>query len=257
MAVITGFLTEGNCTDSSLDALLIKLGCEKKDTSMQRYGIDPLEGMNRKALLLFNLLLMFKATLSNMVFKFVIQRMLGRYAFQWIQDMAGIPVFAVWNAVGTRKVLKQGRVVIMGQNLVDNVSRRIFLQLPSVSPHEALVFETLKLVAISKRDYHFNHAALVKTLVDRYQLSTVSTPFQVDTYLDRLRQAPLPIRELCAMLTVLGFLLDGNLSRQEKRRFIELKEKGLLDFEWRELAEWNRMFVLGKGLDPMLDRFKL
>ncbi len=255
MAVITGFLTEQNRFDVSLKTLLIKLGREQKDTSIQRFGINPLEGLNRSALLLFNLFIAFKASLSNMLFKFVIQRMLGRYAFQWIQDMAGVPVFAVWNAFGTRHILNQGRIVIMGQNLVREVTARITAVSPSVSPHESLVFQTLKLVAISKRDYHFNHFVLVKNLVEQYRLKPVEGLFEMDSYFEALRQAPASVRELCALLTVLGFLLDGKLSGREKKRFVELKEKHLVNFEWTEIEAWNRQFVDGKGLDSLLKRF--
>ena len=60
-----------------------------------------------------------------MVFKVLIQRMLGRYALQSVKDFAGIFIFSAWNAYGTEVILKEARVIIMGQNLIEQVVAKI------------------------------------------------------------------------------------------------------------------------------------
>jgi len=98
VAVATGFLTHENKQSTHKRNLLVDIGLEKKNKQELKYGIDPLQGINKTALLTWNFFFILKATLSNMLFKVLIQRMLGRYALQAVKDFAGIPIFAAWNA---------------------------------------------------------------------------------------------------------------------------------------------------------------
>lgn len=247
MAVATGFLTYENKPETSFTDLLINLSLEKKDKSVSRFGIDPLAGMNKNALFFWNLLIAFKAAISNMVFKILVQKMLGRYAFQWVQDMAGIPVFAAWNAWGTLQVLQQGRVVIMGQNLVEFTFDLMQKEWPTLKGQNELVYNTLQFIAISKRDYHFNHGILTRLFVERYHLQKPETAFDETNYLHQLQQAPADIKQLCKWIIALGFLLDGSLSTREKKRLEQLDALGLAPADWATMKGWAKAFMDGKG----------
>ncbi len=203
--------------------------------------------MNKNALFFWNLLIALKAAISNMVFKVLVQKMLGRYAFQWIQDMAGIPVFAAWNAWGTLQVLQQGRVVIMGQNLVEHAFGEMKDAWPTLKGQSDLVYNSLQFIAISKRDYHFNHSILTRLFAERYQLQKPAGDFKEAAYLQQLRASPADVKQLCKWIIALGFLLDGSLSTREKKRLEQLDALGLAPADWATMKGWARAFMDGKG----------
>ncbi|TAD92834.1 MAG: hypothetical protein EAY75_01650 [Bacteroidetes bacterium] len=256
MAAATGFLHYENQQAAPLRRTLLDAGLEKKNKDIVRYGINPLEGLNQQARLVWLLLLRLKASVSNMVFKFLVQRMLGRYAFQWVQDMAGIPVFAAWNAWGTFEVLRQGRIIIMGQNLIEVVCQRLFAGVPTLAAAEgALVFDTLQYVAISKRDFHANHASLAQNMVEHYGLQKTTPRFSVAAYRQALVGANPQVRQLCQLLIILGFLLDGKLSLREQKGITLLNGMGLLR-ETPMQVKWHlRQLMAGKGVQPLLSTY--
>lgn len=247
IAVSTGFLTYENKTHTSFSDLLLNLSLEKKDKSVSRFGIDPLAGMNKNALFLWNLVIALKAAISNMVFKVLVQKMLGRYAFQWIKDLAGIPVFAAWNAYGTRQALQQGRIVIMGQNLVEHSFYQMQKAWPTLNGQDELVFNTLQFIAVSKRDYHFNHSIFIRLFVERYGLQKPGIAFNETEFLQQLVHAPDDTKQLCKWIIALGFLLDGSLSSREKKRLNQLNELGVAPADWESMKTWAKAFMNGKG----------
>jgi hypothetical protein len=247
MAVTTGFLTYENKPQTSFSDLLLNLSLEKKDKSISRFGIDPLAGMNKNALFFWNLLIALKATISNMLFKILVQKMLGRYAFQWLQDLAGIPVFALWNAYGTKQVLQQGRIVIMGQNLVEHAFGEMQKAWPTLKGEQDLVYNTLQFIAVSKRDYHLNHSIFIRLFVERYGMQKPPVLYSETVYLQKLQQAPPDTQQLCKWIIALGFLLDGSLSSREKKRLEELDALGIAPADWNTMKKWAKAFMDGKG----------
>jgi hypothetical protein len=255
IAVATGFLDRDSKRREDKRRLLIDIGTEKKDKELLQYGIDPLQGLNRKALLVWNLLLMLKATLSNLVFKIFIQRVLGRYAVKALQDFAGIPIFAWWNAWGTKKVLHETRVVIMGQNLVEVLSSRIRSDQEPTEAFKQLLYDTLQYIAISKRDFHRNHCILTRNLFAVYKIEPQQHHWLEAGYYENLRQAGKEQREVCQLLIAVGFLLDGKLSYREKKQLQELNKEGLLDIDYDTLKTYQRAFLDGKGIDSLIAKY--
>ena len=255
MAVATGFLNHENKKSPHKRNLLIDIGLEKKNKQILKYGIDPMQGINKKALLLWNLLFVLKATLSNMLFKILIQRMLGRYAVRAVKDFAGLPIFAAWNAYGAKVILREARVIIMGQNLIQNVSARIRKDQKPTIHFKELLYDTLQYIAISKRDFHQNHYLLTKELFDIYHILPKKEHWLEKGYLEKLRAANTMERSVCQLVICIGFLLDGKLSLKEKLEIHELKKAGLLDLTVDDMEKYTADFLNGKGIEGLINTF--
>ena len=255
VAVATGFLNAINKKDVERRTLMMNIGLEKKDRSLLKYGIDPLQGLNKKRLLVWNLLLTLKATLSNMLFKFIVQRVLGRYAIKAVQDFAGIPIFAAWNAWGTYTILKQARVVIMGQNLIEMLCARIRQDQEPTEDFKMLLYDTLQYVAVSKRDFHQNHFVLTKNLFLIYNVQPKKTQWLQEDFIQRLKSAPAGQKEICQLLIVVGFILDGHISIRERMKINELQKEKLLDLEDKEIFRYHKDFIDGKGVESLVAKY--
>ncbi len=255
IAVATGFLNYQSKKEKEKRNLLINIGLEKKNKEILKYGIDPLQGINKKALFAWNFFFILKATLSNMLFKILIQRVLGRYAVKAVQDFAGIPIFAAWNAYGTRLILKEARVIIMGQNLVEEVCKRIRKDQEPTEYFKNLLYDTLQYIAVSKRDFHQNHFILTKNLFEIYGIVPKDTHWLEDGYYKKLHGAGKEEKEVCQLLITIGFLLDGKLSLNERLQIKELQKEGLIDLKTEEIKNYQLDFLNGRGIETLITKY--
>jgi hypothetical protein len=255
IAVATGYLSYQSKKETDKRNLLINIGLEKKNKEILKYGIDPLQGINRKALLAWNFFFILKATLSNMIFKIFIQRVLGRYAIKAVQDFAGIPIFAAWNAYGTKVILKEARVIIMGQNLIEDVSKRIRKDQEPTTEFKNLLYDTLQYIAVSKRDFHQNHYTLTKSLFDIYSITPKDQHWLEEGYYQKLHTTGKEEKEVCQLLICIGFILDGKLSINERLQIHELKKEGLLDIGADEIKKYQHDFLHGRGIEGLITKY--
>jgi len=255
IAVSTGFLNYENKRQPEKHNLLLDIGLEKKNKKVLSYGIDPLMGVNRKALIAWNLLFILKAALTNFLFRFFIQRVMGRYLIRAIQDFAGIPIFAFWNAYGTRTILKEARVIIMGQNLIELLMNRIKYAGGIPDDKKSIISDTMQYIAVSKRDFHQNHFLLTHNLFEFFGIEERKGHWDEKNYLSELKEADPAIRNQCLFIILLGDLLDGKISTRERVKLKNLRDLGLFDYSDQEMKQFTKDFLEGRGIEPLLQKY--
>jgi hypothetical protein len=255
IAVATGFLNYENKKHPEKHNLLLDIGLEKKNKKILTYGIDPLMGVNRKALIAWNLLFILKATLTNFLFRFLIQRVMGRYLIRAVQDFAGIPIFAFWNAYGTRTILKEARVIIMGQNLIEVLINRIKMAGGIPEEKKSIISDTMQYIAVSKRDFHQNHFLLTRNLFELFGIEERKGHWEEKKYIEELKAAEPTVRNQCLFIILLGDILDGKISSRERFKLKQLRELGLLDYNAQEMKQFTRDFLEGRGIEPLFQKY--
>ncbi|MCA6363674.1 MAG: hypothetical protein IM638_11610 [Bacteroidetes bacterium] len=253
IAVRTGLFTDAQSKQAHSLNELVRIGMEKKDKSLSLYGLDPFQGLSRGAVFLRNVVFTLKATLSNLLIKLLVRRLFGRYVMRAVLDLLGIPIFAFWNAWASRRVLREARVVIMGEHLLNTLAAKLQGQVDPL--YHSLVYDALQFVAISKRDYHSNHSRLAALILNRYGIERRSKHVLDKEYVSRFKQAPESVQELCLLVIVLGMIIDGHLSVREKLRLDRLEQAGFINFSSDQARQWCDDFVKGRGLQKLLERF--
>lgn len=232
-----------------LEALFI-VGMEKQSKKLLHFGINPLAGISKVQLMLYTALFLFKATISNLLLKIIVRRLSGRLVIRVYVDLIGIPVFAFWNAYATALVVKEAKVRIMAPTLIQEMSH--YLQ-QYVSPEEdfrKLIYNTLQMVAIFKRNFHYNHYLLANTLIVDFQVAKEQyQTLDKISFLMQLRKLEGSAKEGFAKLFVFGILIDGHISLQEARVLRQLYQDGTLLISPRQVKLWTKEFLRGKGLD--------
>jgi len=252
IAVATGFINAESKTEKS--ETLLGIGLERKATEVMRYGIDPFQDLNRWSLFLFNTLLRLKGWLASKVIRSLTRLLLGRYAVRTVLDFSGMPLYMAINAYSVHKVLREARVIIIGQTVIT----RLIARLPRrelTATEKELLYDTLQYIAVSKRDFHGNHYLLTRELLDLFSIPYKERhPLPAD-YLDKLHQSPARAMALCQIVILLGFILDGNISRRERTRLEELNSRGILRESLSELRRYRLDFVNGRGVDFWLEAY--
>ena len=262
IAAATGFINSKDKYSEEKRAKLLGISTEEKDKSLLNYGIDPLQGMAKFQIFAITAVFALKATLSNLVMKIIVRRVLGRYAVREVLDMLGIPIFAFWNAMATRTVLREARVVIMGQNMIDNIliiiSNNVDLKLLMQSvDNQTTLYDTLQFIAISKRDFHVNHLYLTHHILNVFGVKIKEKHLLSKDYFHQLSKAPSAVQNLCKFIIILGFLLDGSFSFREIKRLKILNMEGILSENVREIRGDKNDFLNGRGLENLMNRYHI
>jgi hypothetical protein len=163
-------------------------------------------------------------------------------------DLLGIPVFAFWNAMATAKVLKESRIIFMGVNYLQHFQIEISKFRALSELEKSILYDSLQYISISKRDYHQNHYALSKIIIDNFSIATESIHLISKDYEINLKSCESDFKKLNEKILILGIVLDGNVSYREKNRIKRLNTSGVLTLEFKKIKEIANGFVYGKGI---------
>jgi hypothetical protein len=225
---------------------------------LKSFGIDPYQGMKISQVWMINLFIALKATLSNMVVKILVRRVLGRYAVREVLDLLGIPIFAFWNIMATRNILREARVMIMGQNLIDFIVptfEKIALKIKDVPETKPLIYDTLQFIAVSKRDYHANHAYLTAKILPIFGIAIEEKHLIPNDYDLRLAAAEPTLKRFCQLLIIIGLLLDGQISWRERQRINTFHKNSIIELSVNELIALKNDFLEGSGITTSINKF--
>lgn len=215
---------------------------EQTNRGILRFGIDPYLNMPRWGLTVFFLLNVTKAVVSTILVK----RFLGRYALRQFTDLAGMPIYALWNAWASWQVLHEAQVRVMAPTTIREFVNELHDEWGKSDEFRPLILESLQYVAILKRQYNYAHFLLTETLIDRFGLRTDAT--LTGHFVERIAQAPAPVRRSLERLIVFGVLVDGKLSWFEKRRLRQLRRSGFLTYSTNDIQRIGEEYNQGQGL---------
>jgi hypothetical protein len=252
IAVGAGFITVATKYERA-DAVL-QIGLEKKAREVNRYGIDPFQDLDKRLLFLFNIVLRLKGWFANQVVRFLVRLLLGRYAVRALLDFAGMPIYMAINAYSVHAVMREARVIIMGQTLIDILIARLPRRELSTAEKD-LLYDTLQYIAVCKRDFHHNHYLLTKALLEFFRIPSEQYHRLPDDYAERLKQAPAATAALCHLIILLGFILDGRISWRERLRLRQMNRIGVLKESHTNLKRYARDFLNGAGVDSWSEEY--
>jgi hypothetical protein len=260
LACITGYLTEADVHEEAprLNAIL-DVGLEVQNKAQMDYGINPFQGMSVSVVFFANLLLRLRGLLSSLAIKWIIGRWLGLSTLRAIMDFSVMPLYMLLNGYGTYILLREARVVIMGQHLIERVLQTIDYEYIKTTTHKIflaeLLYDTLQFVAVQKRDYHANHYILAKLLLEKFDIMPRKEHILRHNYLDILEKTPDKLRKLCILIIHLGFLLDGNFSFREQMKVTAMHNRGIIAETTTDITAYLRSFLRGEGMTNLLNKY--
>jgi hypothetical protein len=224
---------------------LASAALEKEDKDILLFGINPYFGLPKLSYTLFFILNKLKATLSNVLLKILIKRVLGRFALREITDLAGIPIYAFWNAWASHLVIKEATIRIMAPLTIRQFVTNLHKRYDTNPSFKEMIVETLQFIAILKRRFNYSHFLLTEELFRQFAIEK-ETP--AGDFLQKITDCSPEVRHGLQQLIVFGVLIDGSLSRAEKKRLQLLEEKGLLPMSMDAIVQLEKDYVQGRGL---------
>jgi hypothetical protein len=225
--------------------LLTESGLEMPAKHLEIFKINPYLGLSKIEYYSYFLFNKLKATLSNLVTKILIKRFLGRYALRIVTDLAGIPIFAFWNAYASAQVIKESRMRIMATS-----ATKAFLATISdedLKKIEPQLNEILHFIAQQKRAYNFALFAYFKAIVER--LPELDLQNKDEITLAHLTNELLPeTSQIVSKMIAFGLVIDGHISLKEKIAIRNLVNQEWFSYTNERLDQIKDNYVLGRGI---------
>jgi hypothetical protein len=244
--------------DENYDAqilILFEVSLDRNSKQQKELGINPLAGLSPARIFVVSTLFVLKATLSNLLMKFLLKRMFARFAivgYAYYVDYMSILIFAGWNMYATHLVVNEAKTRVMAPNLIKQLVTRLHHQFKENEVFKNILLELLQFIAVAKRNYHHNHYLLASELFYAFSLPRLpEISADNEALLAQIKEMPQDLKQGVAKLFVLGLLIDGNLSRRELYITKLLEEQGIWKLKGTQLRQWEREYIEGKGLDKL------
>lgn len=225
-------------------ALLTEAGLEMPAKHMKLLKIDPYVGLTKFSYFALLIGTKLKATLSNVLMKFLVRRLLGRYALRIVTDLVGVPIFAFWNAWSSRQVMKETQM-----RIVATAATKDFMREFSREELEQIKERLTKLfhfVAQQKRQYNFALYSFMKEMMVVFP--DLDLKYDQEVKIDELFGANPEENKLVARLLIFGLIVDGTLSVKERLTIRKIAKEPFFPVSIDEMEVILKGYVNGEGL---------
>jgi hypothetical protein len=225
-------------------ALLTEAGLEMPARHMKLLEINPYIGLTKFSYYALIIGTKLKATLSNVLIKFLVRRLLGRYAIRVVIDLVGIPIFAFWNAWASRQVMKEAQMRIVAGFATQDFIRDFSPEdLASVREKLHMLFH---FVAQQKRQYNFALYSFMKEMMRIFPELDLKYDREV-TINDLFGEDP-EVNRTMARLLIFGLIVDGTFSVKERLTIRKVVKEAWFPLSMDEMDEILKGYVNGEGL---------
>ena len=238
----------------ALASAMARAALELPNPSAALFGVNPHREASRLRLVVASLVYKAKVSVTNFLMKALVRRMLGRaFVRGWLPFVA-VPVTAAWNAFICWLIMREARIRALGPSAVKEMVRHVFAGSAELSAAgRAAALRAIASSIVRTEDLHPNLAALFHEVASR--VGAWSGDGALDdpaAFLADLKRLEDPEQRIVLQLLAIASIIDGRLTRSEKRLLDEARSACGLPEERLALAEVDRLrrsFVAGDALD--------
>jgi hypothetical protein len=213
---IAGLPLSGNHFGEFMARGLARAALEFPNPRDPLYRIDPYARTPHWKLATIALLYRMKVGATSFVLRVLLRRMAGRAALRGVIPLITGPLYAIWNAIITWRIVREGRVRSLGPLAVQEVVGQIAASGENLSPEDRhVVLAAAGEMIIRSEDAHPNFALLLCDLMETLEVSTGDTDVDWPRQQKRLRELGADGENAVLKALILTSLLDGRVPRAE------------------------------------------
>ena len=254
IAIISGIRSTIIGDDEATDELIISLmyaGLKAPNSHVPMYGIDPREHTN-KAILIFSVAAhKSKIAITRIILKALYRRILvrlgGRTASRAVIETASIPVFAIWNFIVVKRVMREIRIrttvpILMG-DLVKEIYPNGFDALSQTQQQACILAMKSQVTGVA--DFHPN----IKMFFEKVIKKNISERENiVGDEVTRFEEILVTMNEADRKVALRTFGIVCGMDGRIKRR-IRAESKQIAhvcpEYNPRSIIAWKRYFLHG------------
>jgi hypothetical protein len=233
---------------------LARAALELPNPPHRTFGIDPRRESVRWAVVLAALLYKAKIALTTFLLKVALRSLLGRVVLRALFELVTVPVTAAWNAIVCFYVVREARVRTMGPSAASEFVARALADAKPTPAGRAAAFRSVASAIVRSQDFHPNHLALVRVLCERLGPIDFEEVDDSARFLRELGALDPADQRFVLELLVIASVLDGRITRAEKRLLAEAFRAAGRPLELARVERLRRAFRAGEGMDIALVR---
>lgn len=257
--------------DKALAGAMARAALELPNPTATLFGVDPRREASRVRLLVASIVYKLKVSVTSFVLKALVRRALGRaFVRGWLPFVA-VPITAAWNAFVCWLIMREARIRAMGPSAAREMIAIAFAGNRAVSPAgKAAVVRAVASSIVRTEDLHPNLAALLHEVArvgirgaDAVDAGTRMDPhvrLEIDdeegdlddsrAFLRSLAKLAEGERTIVLRVLAIASIIDGRLTRAEKRLLAEAREVCALPHDPGAVERLRRAFIDGDPIDP-------
>ncbi|RDB42043.1 hypothetical protein DU490_15235 [Halomonas sp. DQ26W] len=185
------------------------------------YGIYPYAQMGQWKLTLISVMYRMKVGVSSFILRVLLRRVFGRMAMRGLLPLATGPLYAIWNAIITWRIMRKAKVQALGPYTIESLMQRLEDDLDQLgSTAREVILHGMGELIMRNQDAHTNHVYLLSRLLDAFEVSDRQLAIDWPGHrrqLDTLDEAETRwVLDILSVATVLGDKWRGR-----PRRFLQ------------------------------------
>ena len=248
IAALYGFNPDEKKTETTE---LVKIALNKDRKKYTEIGINPYQNFSKPGLFLIRLMYLVKAFLSNFVFKIIIKRVIGRLAIREVVDMAGIPIYAFWNAYASAQIIRKTDMRMKASVMIIKLAKHFKTKYENNTDFSKLLYDTFEFIALTKKSFYPSDLIFAKHFLKTFNIKIKDEHRLSEGYFETVKSLPEDIKLGIGQLLVLGFLLDGKIGTFEIKIIKKLKTDKIIPYSVEEIKTWTKNYTLGHGFEEM------
>lgn len=210
-------------------------------------GVNPHREASKAQLVLASAVYKLKISVTNFVFKQLIQHALPRLATRYLLAFTAIPINGLWNGLVCWSVLREARIRVMGPSAALDMLSAVLENEPEPRLELATaIHRAVGSAIVRTRELHPNHVAIVRAV--RQRLGEPPAGIELDdsdVFLKQLPELEPAERRVVLRVLAVAAILDGRLVRPEKRLLAEAYAEAQLPSCLAHVERLRRAFVAG------------
>lgn len=202
---------------SPLAAALTRAALELPNPPETNYGVDPYREVSKWRLVVASLLYKAKISLTNLVAKQVVRRLMGRSAFKVYLELVAVPVYAFWNGLVAFRIAREARLRAIGPSAARVYADAIFATHDIAEDERYAAWGAVAGAVMRTYDVHPNLQAMLDELARRFGDAPEGEIEDTAAFLARLKALSDPARDRILAWLAVAAVLDGRITRAERR----------------------------------------
>jgi hypothetical protein len=213
------------------------------------YGIDPYTRVPRWKLIAYAALYRVKVGVTSFVVRVLLRRIIGRTGLRFFIPLVAVPVFAIWNGLVTRWVMREIRIRIAGPVLVQDLSDCVSESRPNLTDESRrLILHSAAESIIRGEDAHPNYSLLLTRLFQDLEISPESFEVDWDATRAGLKNLDGKAQDLLLIVLTAATILSSRLRKAQRDLLADAHALCDRPFQVEALLDLRRQFVSGQGL---------
>ncbi|QKT03746.1 hypothetical protein HUS23_07915 [Ectothiorhodospiraceae bacterium 2226] len=210
------------------------------------YGIDPYARTPRWKLLAWAAMYRMKVGVTSFILRVLLRRMLGRAALRTIIPLVAGPLYAVWNAVITYRILREVRVRAYGPHAIEALVARLAERELDTAARPVLLAAVAETMVRSE-DAHPNFVMLLAQLARVLDVHPEELDCDWAGAERALGELDAPAQDAVLEVLALAVVLDGRVRRGERQLLADAHEACGRRFNAEALNEVRAQLLRGQA----------